>query len=67
MKKDIRKIYKTTDGYFTSNEKIRKPRPIAVIHQRDDKAVAIVKLHSAKENRRNVIPNVKIKSKKQKV
>lgn len=66
FKTDKRKIYKTTDGYFTFNKKNRKPRPIAVIDQRDDKAVAIVKFHSAKENRQNVIPNLKIKTKNRK-
>ena len=42
------------------------PRPIAVIHQRDDKAVSVVKLHSAKENRKNVIPDFIIKPKQRK-
>ncbi len=44
-----RKIYKTTDGYFTGNDKIKKPRRVAVIDQRkDDGALAVVKLHSKK-------------------
>ena len=33
---DKRKIYKTTDGYFTRNDKNTKPRRIAVVKQRKD-------------------------------
>ena len=47
-KTDVRKIYNTTDGYFNSRTDIKKPRKVAVIHQRDDKAVAVVKIHSKK-------------------
>ena len=45
---DVRKIMKTTDGYFTKNYKIKKPRTVAVVMQRkDDGALAVVKIHSA--------------------
>ena len=64
MKKDIRKIYKTTDVFFNYRKDIKKPRPVAVIHQRNDKAVAIVKLHSVDEVRKNVIHNLIIKKDK---
>ncbi len=48
-KPDVRKIYKTTDGYFTGNPKIKKPRRVAVVEQRkDDKALAVVKIYSKK-------------------
>lgn len=46
-KSDVRKIYKTTDGYFTQNPSNRKPRSVAVIKQRkDDGALAVCKIHS---------------------
>ena len=66
-KTDVRKIYNTTDGYFNSRNDIKKPRKIAVIHQRDDKAVAIVKIHSKKNKKGNAfISNVVLKPKKHK-
>ena len=44
---DIRKIYETTDGYFTGNSSIDKRRRVAVIEQRkDDGALAVSKIHS---------------------
>jgi len=47
---DKRKIYKTTDGYFTRNDKNTKPRRIAVVKQRkDDGAMAVVKIYSKKD------------------
>ena len=46
-KSDVRKIYKTTDGYFTQDTKIKKPRRVAVVKQRkDDGALAVVKIYS---------------------
>lgn len=56
-KSDERKIYKTTDGYFTQNPTNRKPRHIAVIKQRkDDGALAVCKIHSkeGKSDKRKV-------------
>lgn len=48
-KKDKRKIFKTTDGYFTDRADIKKPRRVAAIDQRrDDGALAVVKIYSAK-------------------
>lgn len=47
-KKDVKKIYKTTDGIFNGRDDIRKPRPVAVVDQRDDGALAVVKIHSKK-------------------
>ena len=44
-KGDIRKIYKTTDGFFTQNPNIKKQRRVAAISQRDDGAVAVVKIY----------------------
>ncbi len=58
---DVRKIYKTTDGYFTGNDKIKKPRRVAVIHQRkDDKALAVAKIYSkkGKEGKEGYIPGL---------
>lgn len=49
-KSDVRKIYKTTDGYFTENPKIKKPRRVAVVKQRtDDGALAVCKIYSKEE------------------
>lgn len=46
-KSDIRKIYKTTDGYLGGRHDIKKPRLVAVIDQRkDDGALAVVKIYS---------------------
>lgn len=47
-KKVVKKIYKTTDGIFNGRDDIRKPRPVAVVDQRDDGALAVVKIHSKK-------------------
>lgn len=48
-KGDVRKIYKTTDGYFTKNPNIKKKRRIAVIDQRrKDGALAVAKIYSKK-------------------
>ena len=63
-KTDKRKIYKTTDGFFNYRKDIKKPRPVGVIHQRNDKAVAVVKLHSVDEERKNVISNLVIRKDK---
>lgn len=66
-KTDKRKIYNTTDGYFNSRLDIKKPRKVAVIHQRDDKAVAVVKIHSKKNKKGNAyISNLVLKPKKHK-
>ena len=46
---DVRRIFKTTDGYFTDNSKINKVRRVAVIEQRkDDGALAVCKIYSKK-------------------
>ncbi len=53
-KTDVGKIYKTTDGFFTQNDDITKPRRVAVIKKRkDDGAVAVVKIYSAKGKKGN--------------
>lgn len=53
-KKSVRKIYKTTDGYFTARSDIKKPRRVAAIDQRkDDGALAVVKIHSKKDKNGN--------------
>lgn len=50
QKSDVRKIYKTTDGYFTRSDKNTKPRRVAVVKQRkDDGAMAVVKIYSKKD------------------
>lgn len=54
---DVGKIYKTTDGYFNSNKRNKKPRRIIVVHQRDDKAVAVTKIYSKKEKKGNAYIN----------
>ena len=52
-KSAVRKIYKTTDGYLSGRADIKKPRRVAVIHQRkDDGALAVVKIFSKKEQAR---------------
>lgn len=50
-KSAVRKIYKTTDGYLSGRPDIKKPRRVAVVHQRkDDGALAVVKIYS-KQNK----------------
>lgn len=50
QKSDVRKIYKTTDGYLAGNERSKKPRRVAVVKQRkDDGAMAVVKIYSKKD------------------
>lgn len=47
---EIKKIFRTTDGYFNERFDITKPRNVAVIDQRkDDGAVAVVKVFSKKD------------------
>lgn len=51
-KSDIRKIYETTDGYFTQNPNITKRRRVAVLKQRkDDGALAVTKIYSQDEKK----------------
>lgn len=51
-KSDKRKIYKTTDGYFTQNPNITKRRRVAIVKQRqDDGALAVTKIYSKDEKR----------------
>ena len=57
MKKDIRKIYKTTDGYFNSRLDIKKTRLVAVLYQRDDSAVIVTKIYSKKNKKGNAYIN----------
>ena len=45
----VRKIYKTTDGYFTHNPNIKKKRRVAAISQRGDGAVAVVKIYKMED------------------
>lgn len=48
-KKDVRKIYMTTDGYLSARPDIKKHRRVAAIDQRrDDGALAVVKIYSKK-------------------
>lgn len=52
---DVRKIYQTTDGYFTQNPNITKHRRVAVIKQRkDDGALAVAKIYSEDEKKKGV-------------
>lgn len=58
-----RRIYKTTDGYFSFRADIKKPRRVAVIHQRDDGAIAVVKIYSKKNKSGDAyIPGVVLKT-----
>ena len=44
-KSDVRKIYKTTDSFFTGRSDIDKTRRVAAVEQRkDDGALAVVKI-----------------------
>lgn len=47
-KPDVGKIYQTTDGFLASNPINKKKRHVAVVDQRDDQAVAVVKIYSKK-------------------
>lgn len=56
QKSDVRKIYKTTDGYLAGNERSKKPRRVAVVKQRkDDGAMAVVKIYSKKRQERESV------------
>lgn len=58
-KPDVGKIYTTTDGYLASNIRNKKKRIVAVVDQRDDKAVAVAKIYSKKDkNNKNCIEKV---------
>lgn len=58
-KKDVGKIYTTTDGYFADNPRNKKKRHVVVVDQRrSDGAVAVSKLHSQKEGRKGCINNL---------
>ena len=49
-KSSVKKIYKTTDGFFTGRSDIDKPRRVAAVAQRkDDGALAVVKVYSKKD------------------
>ena len=51
-KSDVRKIYETTDGYFTQNPNITKRRRVAVLKQRkDDGSLAVTKIYSQDEKK----------------
>lgn len=55
-KKDLGKIYTTTDGYFANNSANKKKRHVLVVDQRkSDGAVAVSKLHSQKPNQKNCL------------
>lgn len=41
----VGKIFETTDGIFNGRTDITKPRPVAIIEQRKDGALALVKIH----------------------
>lgn len=57
-KSSVKKIYKTTDGYFNDKPNVKKPRRVAVIEQRKDGAVAVVKIYSKKDKSgKAYIPN----------
>lgn len=48
-KKDVGKIYTTTDGYLSNKPYIKKKREVAAVDQRkDDGALAVVKIYSKK-------------------
>lgn len=65
-KSAVRKIYKTTDGYLSGRADIKKPRRVAVIHQRkDDGALAVVKIYSKKDKQgKNFLKRPVLKPKK---
>lgn len=64
-KTDKRKIYKTTDGYLESKPHIKKPRHVAVVEQRKDKAVGVVKIFSKDgKNQNTKVKNLTLKPKK---
>lgn len=65
-KGDVRKIYKTTDGYFTQNSNIRKKRRVAVVDQRKkDGALAVTKIYSKEgKSGKAYVENVVLKPEK---
>lgn len=42
----VGRIFETADGIFNGRTDITKPRPVAIIEQRKDGALAMVKLHT---------------------
>lgn len=53
-KSDEGKILQTTDGFFNNKPSIKKSRAVVVVHQRkDDRAIAVAKIHSKEEKRTN--------------
>ncbi len=67
VKKDIRKIYNTTDGYFNDRPDIKKPRKVVALKQRKDKAIIVSKIHSKREKKgNNFINNIILSPKKHK-
>lgn len=67
-RKQVGKIYKTTDGYFANNPKNKKTRHVVVVDQRSfDGAIAVAKIHSKKEGRKGCIDNIVLSPKKHKV
>lgn len=64
-KKDVGKIYTTTDGYFADNPTNKKKRHVLVIDQRrSDGAIAVSKLHSKKSNQKNCLKKPILSAKK---
>lgn len=64
-KKDVGKIYTTTDGYFADNPRNKKKRHVVVVDQRKrDGAIAVSKLHSQKEGQKGCINNLVLSPKK---
>lgn len=64
-KKDLGKIYTTTDGYFADNKRNKKKRHVVVVDQRNmDGAIAVSKLHSQKDGQKGCIDNLVLSPKK---
>ena len=65
-KKDLGKIYTTTDGYFADNKSIKKKRHVVVVDQRKDGAIAVSKLHAKKPGRKKTehMHKVELKAKR---
>lgn len=62
-KSAVRKIFKTTDGFFNNKPHIKKPRLVVAVYQRkNDGALAVTKLHSYKGKIKNTdIKNLVLK------
>lgn len=63
-KKDVGKIYRTTDGYLDGKDHIKKPRRVVAVEQRNDTAIGVLKIYSEKDkHNQNIVKGIVLKPK----